>query len=56
MGWRSGPQSRFATIKVLLIISVAFTVQSGFPRAGWSQTVINTIQDLQNVNNNLSGN
>jgi triacylglycerol esterase/lipase EstA (alpha/beta hydrolase family) len=55
MGWRLGPQPRFAAIQVLLIISIALTGLAGFSKAGWAQTVINTIQDLQNINSNLAG-
>jgi hypothetical protein len=41
--------------QLVLTVSVVLAGLSCFSEGSWSQTVISTIQDLENINNNLSG-
>jgi hypothetical protein len=45
----------FSTPRVVYALSVGLTGLVAMAAPGWAQTVINTVQDLQNINNNLSG-
>lgn len=44
-----------AAVRVLVAALVVLAGLCGFANTGWTQTVINTIQDLQNISNDLSG-
>jgi hypothetical protein len=43
------------SVRFSAAIIIGLAALAGFARSGWSQIVINTIQDLQNINSNLSG-
>ena len=47
-------QAWFRTVRIALASLIAGLF--AFTHASWSQTIINSIQDLQNINNNLAGN
>jgi hypothetical protein len=54
MGTMNMRQARFRTVQTALVSLIAGLF--AFTNVSWSQTVINSIQELQNINNNLSGN
>ena len=47
-------QAWFRTVRIALASLIAGLF--AFTHASWSETIINSIQDLQNINNNLAGN
>jgi hypothetical protein len=51
----SGQALRYATTRSLVAFVITLTAFVGFAGTTSGQTVINTIQDLQNINNNLAG-